>query len=92
MKNKHMLKGAVLGAALTLLFALPAAAQIGATVKAGMSELPLRTCEGTTAGIVKKLNYGQQLKILWDNKNNWAEVEVVGSGEKGWVNLENTMK
>lgn len=92
MKNRNMLKGAVLGAVLTLLFAMPAAAQIGATVKAGMSELPLRTCEGVTAGTIKHLNYGQQLRILWDNRNNWAEVEVVGSGEKGWVNLENTMK
>lgn len=91
-RNFKWMTGAVLSLALTGLFTLPAAAQMGATVKAGFTDLPLRTCEGTTAGIVKKLAYGQQLRILWDNKDNWAEVEVVGSGEKGWVNLENTSK
>lgn len=89
--KRHLLKGAVLGAAISLI-ALPAAAQIGATVKAGFEGLPLRTCEGVTAGVIKELKKGQALKILWDNKDNWAEVEVVGTGEKGWVNLENTTK
>ncbi|MFZ5426957.1 MAG: SH3 domain-containing protein [Thermodesulfobacteriota bacterium] len=92
MNVRKLMTGALLGVATTLLFAFPAAAQMGATVKAGFTDLPLRTCEGTYAGIVKKLPYGQQLRILWDNKNNWAEVEVAGTGERGWVNLENTMR
>jgi uncharacterized protein YgiM (DUF1202 family) len=89
--KSHLLKGAVLCAAISLI-ALPAAAQIGATVKAGFEGLPLRECEGVTAGVVKRLKKGQALKILWDNRDNWAEVEVAGTGEKGWVNLENTTR
>ena len=85
--NTKPLKIAVLSAALVLL-ATPALARIGATVVAGFSELPLRTCEGVTAGIVKTLPKGTPMKILWDNKNNWAEVDA--GGQKGWVNLENT--
>lgn len=92
MKCRHLMTGTVLGAALSVFIAFPAAAQVGSIVKAGFTDLPLRTCEGVTAGIVKLLPKGQDLRILWDNKNNWAEVEVVGGGQKGWVNLENTSK
>jgi len=72
MECKRLMTGTVLGAALSLLVAFPAAAQIGSTVKAGFTDLPLRTCEGVTAGTVRLLPQGQALKILWDNKNNWA--------------------
>lgn len=92
MECKRLMTGTVLGAALSLFIAFPAAAQVGSTVKAGFTDLPLRTCEGVTAGTVRLLPKGQALKILWDNKDNWAEVEVVGTGQKGWVNLENTAK
>jgi len=62
------------------------AAQKGDTVHAGFTGLPLRYCQGTYCAEVNKLQLGQQLKVLLnDTGAGWSNVEVVGTGERGWI-------
>jgi hypothetical protein len=77
----------LLCAALVCLCAASAMARpMGATATAGFSGLPLRNCQGTYCAEVKKLHWGQELRIIYDDYTyGWAQVEVVGTGEKGWV-------
>jgi len=96
MKTKrNWMIGALLGIALTAFSVIPAMAGMmgmgtGQTVRAGFTDLPLRECQGTYAGIIEKMPIGQQLKILWNDGDGWANVEVVGTGKVGWVCLANT--
>lgn len=84
------MSGLVLGIASIGLFAASAVAQTGMTVNAGFTNLPLRNCQGVWCGELKKLDYGQPLLVLVNDKENWAFVELVGTNERGWVCLENT--
>jgi len=90
--NRKWMLSALLGIAVTVFSAFPALAYIqpGQTVRAGFTDLPLREWQGTYSGIVMKLAIGQQLKIVWDNGDGWANVEVAGTGKMGWVSLANT--
>ncbi len=66
------------------------AMQPGTTVRAGFSGLPLRFCQGMYAAELKKLPIGQQLKVLsYDVIEGWSHVEVVGTGETGYVSNQN---
>ena len=100
MKNNHKwMIEVVCAIALTVLLVLPAMAMYvepamigsntGKTVRAGMSDLPLRDGQGTTSGIVEKLKHGQQLTIWWNDGEGWAYVEFA-AGKFGWVCLANT--
>jgi hypothetical protein len=58
----------------------------GGTATAGFSGLPLRNCQGIYCAEMKKLHWGQELRIIYDDyMYGWAQVEVVGTGEQGWV-------
>ncbi|WP_243366398.1 SH3 domain-containing protein [Fundidesulfovibrio soli] len=78
-------------AASLAIFIVPAiAASSSSTVTAGFTDLPLRKCQGTYCGVVKRLPMGQQLRVLFnDTGGGWSYVEVVGTGEKGWVCNDN---
>ena len=69
------------------LYCVPAmATSSNSVVQAGFSGLPLRNCQGTYCGELRKLPMGQQLKVLFNSTGDgWSYVEVVGSGDKGWV-------
>jgi len=73
------------------IFIVPAfAASSSSTVTAGFTNLPLRNCQGTYCGELKKLPMGQQLRVLFnDIGGGWSYVEVVGTGDKGWVCNDN---
>ena len=77
-------------AALAVYIVPAIAASSSNTVTAGFTDLPLRNCQGTYCGVLKKLPMGQQLRVLFnDTAGGWSYVEVVGSGDKGWVCNQN---
>lgn len=58
---------------------------IGKVAVVNASSLNLRSGAGTQYGIVKVLNYGNQLDII-DNSNGWIKVNA--SGSTGWVSTD----
>ena len=90
-RNSKWIVAALLGVALTVFGAFPAMAYhqpTGKTIKAGMTDLPLRECQGMYAGILTKLAMGQSLNVWWLDGDGWAYVEV--GGKMGWVCVANT--
>ena len=87
--DKWML-GMVLGIAVSGVGALASAQPLSGTVLAGFTGLPLRNCQGTYCGELQKLPFRQPLNILVNDREGWAYVEVAGTGQRGWVCLDNT--
>lgn len=80
----------LLVAGLSLSMAPAMATSNSSTVIAGFTDLPLRNCQGTYCGELKKLAFGQEMRVLFnDTGGGWSYVEVVQTGEKGWVCNEN---
>ncbi|OLN30735.1 hypothetical protein DVDV_0437 [Desulfovibrio sp. DV] len=82
--------GMVLGIAASGMFSAASAAPITGTVLAGFTGLPLRNCQGTYCGELAKLPFRQPLNILVNDREGWAYVDVAGTGQRGWVCLDNT--
>ncbi|MHC1789738.1 hypothetical protein [Solidesulfovibrio sp.] len=82
--------GMTLGILASGVFTLASAAPLSGTVLAGFSGLPLRNCQGTYCGELQKLPFRQPLSILVNDREGWAYVEVAGTGQRGWVCLDNT--
>ena len=59
------------------------------SAKAGFTGLPLRNCEGTYCGELKKLPIGAQVDVLVDDHEGWALVHVPSVDMCGWVNTNN---
>lgn len=77
-------------AALTLYIVPAMAMSNSSTVIAGFTDLPLRNCQGTYCGELKKLGLGQEMKVIFnDTGGGWSYVEIVQTGEKGWVCNDN---
>jgi hypothetical protein len=82
--------GLALGIAVSGVSVLASAEPISGTVLAGFTDLPLRNCQGTYCGELQKLPFRQPLNILVNDREGWAYVEVAGTGQRGWVCLDNT--
>ena len=82
--------GMALGIAVSAMSTVVAAAPMSGTVLAGFTDLPLRNCQGTYCGELQKLPFRQPLHILVNDNEGWAYVDVAGTGQRGWVCLDNT--
>jgi len=60
-----------------------------ATARAGMTDLPLRNCEGLYCGILAKMPLGTQVDILVNDREGWALVHVPSLNMYGWANTNN---
>ncbi|MEF3696729.1 hypothetical protein [Desulfolutivibrio sp.] len=79
---------------LAAILGLPAvtatARPLGSTAYSGMSNLPLRNCEGFWCGQLNRIAMDEQLKVLiYGSGGGWSYVEVVSTGQRGWVCNEN---
>lgn len=82
----------VFGVTLLTVLALAALAwgkPSGPTATAGFTDLPLRNCEGLYCGVLAKLPIGTQVRILLDDREGWAFVEVPSLNKTGWINTHN---